>query len=236
MVAYFVFWFVPSSRASTWSPLLFVFVELKQSSAPTPQHRGYYNILFSRVYSHYQSTINHHPSATPTPPYDTAPREWPTMLGNPARACALVYIGLSHNRASCRAISISVAQRPAATRLLTRRISCYYGSSRWIESTCYKRARWQRQRDAFSVQRSTFSCDESTIASEWKFVSTANDHDHSTSSPDQEHPPNTFIKNILVCGDGDLSYCASIAPELERLNIELYATVLEVEEHHNRGK
>ncbi len=43
------------------------------------------------------------------------------------------------------------------------------------------------------------------------------------------------IRNILVCGDGDLSYSAEIAPELDTLGIELYATVLEDEETHNKG-
>lgn len=43
------------------------------------------------------------------------------------------------------------------------------------------------------------------------------------------------IRNILVCGDGDLSYSAEIASELDTLGIELYATVLEDEETHNKG-
>lgn len=43
------------------------------------------------------------------------------------------------------------------------------------------------------------------------------------------------IRHILVCGDGDLSYSAEIASELDALGIELYATVLEDEATHNKG-
>ena len=43
------------------------------------------------------------------------------------------------------------------------------------------------------------------------------------------------IRRILVCGDGDLSYSAEIASELDALGIELYATVLEDEATHNKG-
>ena len=148
-----------------------------------------------------------------------------------ASACALVYIGLSHTSARCRAISVA---RPGTTRLLSGQFSYYYGSSRWIEPrfVCHKRARWER--DVFSFQRAKFSCDES--ASKWKFISSAIEHDNSISSPNQDNTTNNFIKNILVCGDGDLSYCAEIAQELKSLDIELYATVLEAEAVHNNGK
>lgn len=43
------------------------------------------------------------------------------------------------------------------------------------------------------------------------------------------------IRNILVCGDGDLSFSAGIAAELEILDIKLFATVLEDENTHNKG-
>ena len=39
--------------------------------------------------------------------------------------------------------------------------------------------------------------------------------------------------NWLVVGDGDFSYCASIAEGLAKKNIQLYATVLEEENVHN---
>lgn len=39
--------------------------------------------------------------------------------------------------------------------------------------------------------------------------------------------------NWLVVGDGDFSYCASIAERLAEKDIQLYATVLEEEKHHN---
>lgn len=40
------------------------------------------------------------------------------------------------------------------------------------------------------------------------------------------------IKNLLVCGDGDLSYSASIASELAMLGIRMTATVLEERDEH----
>ena len=44
-----------------------------------------------------------------------------------------------------------------------------------------------------------------------------------------------LISNILVCGDGDLSFSAEIASELDALGIDLYASVLEDESTHNTG-
>lgn len=43
-----------------------------------------------------------------------------------------------------------------------------------------------------------------------------------------------LVRNILVCGDGDLSYSAGISGELAALGIDLRATVLEEEPVHNR--
>jgi len=43
-----------------------------------------------------------------------------------------------------------------------------------------------------------------------------------------------LISNILVCGDGDLSYSAFIAPTLHKLGIKMTATVLETKEIHTR--
>jgi hypothetical protein len=49
-----------------------------------------------------------------------------------------------------------------------------------------------------------------------------------------EQQPGTArtISNLLVCGDGDLSYSASIAPTLQTLGIQMISTVLETEELH----
>jgi len=62
-------------------------------------------------------------------------------------------------------------------------------------------------------------------ASKWE-LATICDSDDGTDT--------NLIRNLLVCGDGDLSYCAEIAPELNNLGIELVATVLEEEEIHNQ--
>lgn len=51
----------------------------------------------------------------------------------------------------------------------------------------------------------------------------------STSSSSKKNP---IIKNLLVCGDGDLSFSASIAKTLADLNINLIATVLEEQTIH----
>ena len=44
---------------------------------------------------------------------------------------------------------------------------------------------------------------------------------------------NKTIQSLLVCGDGDLSYSASIAPQLAELEISLTATVLEDQDTHH---
>jgi len=69
-------------------------------------------------------------------------------------------------------------------------------------------------------------------SNKWSFVLANNVEDH------QDQPTaekDATIHNILVCGDGDLSYSAEIASELDTLGIELYATVLEDEATHNKG-
>lgn len=67
----------------------------------------------------------------------------------------------------------------------------------------------------------------------WNFVLPNKIEEHQDETPDEN---DATIRNILVCGDGDLSYSAEIAPELDTLGIELYATVLEDEATHNTGK
>lgn len=41
--------------------------------------------------------------------------------------------------------------------------------------------------------------------------------------------------NVLVCGDGDLSYSAWLAPQLAEAGVTLTATVLETQDVHNKG-
>lgn len=53
---------------------------------------------------------------------------------------------------------------------------------------------------------------------------------------DNSNIGNELIQNILVVGDGDLSFCAGIASELQSLNIRLFASVLEDESTHNKGE
>lgn len=139
------------------------------------------------------------------------------LFANNSRACALICIGLSRSNAGCRALGI-VQRQPSAFS--------HYVTSRWLAPKFISRKSVRCQRNAYFVHRATFSCIEST-ASKWKFIS--NDQ--------QEYNAinNNCIKNILVCGDGDLSYCAEIAPELQKMGVELYATVLEEEDIHNKG-
>ena len=66
----------------------------------------------------------------------------------------------------------------------------------------------------------------------WSFVLANNVEDHQDQTTAEK---DETIRNILVCGDGDLSYSAEIASELDTLGIELYATVLEDEATHNKG-
>ncbi len=41
--------------------------------------------------------------------------------------------------------------------------------------------------------------------------------------------------HVLICGDGDLSYSASVAEKFAENNVKVYASVLESEEDHSRG-
>jgi hypothetical protein len=43
------------------------------------------------------------------------------------------------------------------------------------------------------------------------------------------------VSNMLVCGDGDLSYSACLAPQLAEAGVSLTATVLEDKETHHIG-
>ena len=70
------------------------------------------------------------------------------------------------------------------------------------------------------------------IAKKWRFaLADKEDHHHGSSEDDNAE----MISNILVCGDGDLSFSAEIASELDALGIDLYASVLEDESTHNTG-
>ena len=62
----------------------------------------------------------------------------------------------------------------------------------------------------------------------WEFTHPNSGKDETTS--------NKRIRNLLVCGDGDLSYAAAVSSELKGLGIELVATVLEEEDVHNEGE
>ena len=145
------------------------------------------------------------------------------LFSNNSRACALICIGLSRSNAGCRALGI--VQRQAFTSRLPSAFS-HYVTSRWLAPKFISRKSVRCQRNAYFVHRATFSCIEST-ASKWEFISNDQQEHNATN--------NNCIKNILVCGDGDLSYCAEIAPELQKMGVELYATVLEEEDIHNKG-
>lgn len=76
------------------------------------------------------------------------------------------------------------------------------------------------------------NCSQIDVSKKWSFALAHNleeAKDQTTVEKDDT------IRNILVCGDGDLSYSADIASELDTFGIELYATVLEDEATHNKG-
>ena len=132
-------------------------------------------------------------------------------------ACFLFY-GLSFSRNlnfSCRAFSQS-------TRLSHH--------SRLSNGLCGKRCRWmhrpqhhgegRRYANNLFVRYATAKSSEEE-SSKWEF------HDDNNRS-------SNLIRNILVVGDGDLSYSSEIASELNQLSINLYATVLEAEDVHKQ--
>jgi len=105
----------------------------------------------------------------------------------------------------------SLCRFPVAGFATRRQFCHYHGRRRHITS---------------SITQLNLSSDTKSISSptknKWEFVAT----DDSGS----------LIKNILVCGDGDLSYTANVAKELSDVDegIKLFATVLEDEETHNK--
>ena len=80
---------------------------------------------------------------------------------------------------------------------------------------------------------------DASITSKWKFLENSNLSEQSTdkinSSDETSDGSTDLIRNILVCGDGDLSYSAEIAPVLDMLGIQLFASVLEDQVTHNQG-
>lgn len=96
---------------------------------------------------------------------------------------------------------------------------------RYIGSEQSTRCQWREHTTTFSTKASSAlenpQLEESSL-SKWSFLPRKQDD-------------SKLIRNILVCGDGDLSFSADVAEELENLNIKLFATVLEDEMTHNEG-
>jgi hypothetical protein len=95
---------------------------------------------------------------------------------------------------------------------------------------CRKSAQFKRwESTAVCIGETSFASDHERLSKlgekTWSFLPRSND------GPDSK----TIVQNILVCGDGDLSFSAEIAAELECLNISLIATVLEDEQTHSEG-
>ena len=91
-----------------------------------------------------------------------------------------------------------------------------------------QRRRWMSAGIASSSMRVASFNDDGVVLDRrsWEYQSS------STIIDDGHSGPRRRIRNILVCGDGDLSYSATIAPELD--DVQLVATVLETEEIHNK--
>jgi len=101
------------------------------------------------------------------------------------------------------------------------------------QRVCSNDAHTQSTRRYFSELASNTgkyqSINNESIISKWKFLQQS-EYDLTNRSEDGG---SNMIENILVCGDGDLSFSAEISSELDMLGITLYATVLEDEETHN---
>lgn len=144
------------------------------------------------------------------------------LVGNAGVYCACFLItGLSRvNPLSFRAIRVA---RPGTVLLQWGRPISSYGWRRDGGWTAFGRS------GATIAASTSVDDDVSTrpVHSKWEFAAAIGGENGSGGN---------VIRNILVCGDGDLSYSAEIARELDESGIDLYATVLEEEDVHNQGR
>jgi len=144
-----------------------------------------------------------------------------------------LFVGLSHNFSCCRAF-ISLSPKPAAPMLS----NCLFHGRRQLShpkvfQNCYNRGiRRITTVGHYATTQSNEECATSNdtpidASSKWEFAAT-------NIATSEDDPTVKSIRNILVCGDGDLSYSAEMAPKLDRMGIELIATVLEDEDTHNQ--
>lgn len=151
-----------------------------------------------------------------------------------------LFLGLYSHNFSCRAISITNSHTPSLSGgLLSRHCSQLNQQPR----ACFRSSCRIGSRRDFSLHSTTSTdaaseeCVTTSVStSKWEFLpSNTNTYNSEDDDIATDNNPSSTIRNILVCGDGDLSYSAEIAPELEKLGIKLYATVLEKEDVHNEG-
>ncbi len=138
-----------------------------------------------------------------------------------ARAISYVYLlvnGLSSRQYTCSSFSLTYANVGKFSRHINTKQAHQRYSTKPLSSSKLLEDTNLNQIDA---------------SKKWNFVLADKIEEHKDETPDEN---DAAIRNILVCGDGDLSFSAEIAPELDTLGIELYATVLEDESTHNTGK
>lgn len=113
-----------------------------------------------------------------------------------------------------------------ATTVATHRL--FYGNGRRRVTIC--------NHSTAAAIEDILEPDTTKIASRWKFIPQDDETiENDAAAVEPRETNDNLIRNILVCGDGDLSFSAEIASELDELGIQLYATVLEDEETHNTG-
>ena len=148
-------------------------------------------------------------------------------------AYAFLFVGRL-SRSSCRANNNLFGARKVYTSSLISSGYSRQASTAFCHHIHHQHSRRQQQHiissPTFSRHyASTFSTSSDDV-SKWEFISSSPDDDQ---QQQQQQVTNNLIRNILVVGDGDLSYSAEISPELQQAGINLYATVLEDESTHN---
>ena len=148
-----------------------------------------------------------------------------TMMGvnsSHPRAIAISYVYFLFSGLSCR-------QYTCSSFSLTYSKSAHHSSSSFSQNRHIHHVHQRYTTKSLSSSKllDDTNCNQIDASKKWSFALSNN--------AEEPKDSDDTIRRILVCGDGDLSYSAEIASELDALGIELYATVLEDEATHNKG-